>query len=128
MVGGVINRMERCLLEEMLNGIGDIEAFDDIAPHILQFSNDKQLYMYQYEALYNCLKLLYVYYRDYQITGENVYESKKRLMDMYDESYPEFSWKNRLKKYSNEKKLILNEKFSFFVFNRYFEQAFGRNE
>lgn len=120
--------MEKCLLEEMLNRIGDIGDFEDIASSISQFSNNKRLYSYQREALYNCLKLLSVYYQDYQTKGENVYENKKRLMDMYDESYPNFSWENRLRKYSNEKKLTLNEKFSYFVLNRYFEQAFGNNE
>ena len=124
----MINLIEKCVLEEILSGIGDIDDFDDIAPSISQFSHKKQLYSYQREALYNCLKLLSVYYRDFRTGGENICESKKNLMDMYDESYPNFSWDNRLRKYSNEKKLIVNEKFSYFTLNRYFEQSFGRNE
>ena len=120
--------MEKCVLEEILNEVGDIEAFDEITAGISLFSERKKLYGYQKDALYNCLRLLYVYYQDYKSCGEDVEKSKEHLIKLYDEYYPRFSWDNRLKKYANERKNIVNDKFMYFVFNRYFEQSFGRNE
>lgn len=120
--------MEKCLLEDILSRIGDIEHFEDITIYISQFSDNKTLYNYQKEAIYNCLRLLYIYYHDYQSGGENVSKSKEYLIKVYDEIQPKFSWENRLRKYTNDRKQILNDKFVYFILNGYFEQSFGNGE
>ena len=72
--------MEKCLLEDILGGIGDMEDFAEVAADLSRFSRNKRLYAYQREAVHNCLKLLYLYYRDYRFEGENTGKSKERLM------------------------------------------------
>lgn len=120
--------MEKCLLEDILGRIGDIGDFEDVITYIPQFSDNKTLYTYQKEAIYNCLKLLYIYYHDYHLAGENVSKSKEELIKVYDEILPEFSWENRLRKYANDRKQVLNDKFVYFIRNGYFEQSFGNGE
>lgn len=117
--------MEKCLLEDILGGIGDIEDFAEAAADLSRFSRNKRLYAYQREAVHNCLKLLYLYYRDYRFEGENTGKSKERLMRVYEEARPGFSLENRLGKYTKDRRRSLNEKFVYFTRNRYFEQTFG---
>lgn len=120
--------MEKCLLENILGGIGDIGDYEDAAACISRFSRTKALYDYQKSAVYNCLKLLYVYYHDYRYAGEDVRKSKEELMEAYEEARPGFSRENRLGKYTNDRRKALNEKFVFFLHNRYFEQSFEDGE
>ena len=117
--------MEKCLLEDILGGIGDIEDFAEAAADLSRFSRNKRLYDYQREAVHNCLKLLYLYYRDYRFEGENTGKSKERLMEVYEEARPGFSLENRLGKYTKDRRRSLNEKFVYFTRNRYFKQTFG---
>ena len=117
-----------CHLETILEIIGNVGDFEEYSSTLPHFSSNKQLYSYQQEALYNCLKLLSVYFEEYKFIGDQPSVFKKKLMDLYDAKYDNFSWENRIKKYSNEKKKVVNDKFANFVFNRYYEQSFGKNE
>jgi superfamily II DNA or RNA helicase len=117
-----------CYLEEILNSIGDIGEFEEVSSSISSFSRNKKLYTYQQEALYNCLKLMSIYYGDYRYKGDVVTESKKRIIDLYDSTHPNFSWENRIRKYTNEKKGTLNDKFSTFVSESYFDKSFANGE
>lgn len=120
--------MEKCLLEDILGGIGDIEDFAEAAGDLSRFSRSKRLYDYQREAVRNCLKLLYVYYRDYRSEGENAEKSKEELMKAYEKARPGFSRENRLGKYAKDRRGTSNEKFAYFTHNRYFEPALADGE
>lgn len=113
-----------CFLQDIVERVGNnISDFEDYFQQIKYFSNDKSLYDYQEEALKNFLRLMFLYYKDFQRTGENIDLFNSNFINYYINEHKDFKKENNIPKFKTKKNTKLNEQFVALTKNGYFKET-----